>query len=142
MVPHKPIDPEREEQEKLDIDNLFSEDSADDLFITRSLKTLPSVEVPSAFLPNVMSQVYEYHHREKIRPAAVAWICLTLLLLCLALFSWDVADHMKDGEQPTFGAAFSYKLDQIQKARLKQLPQQPEFSFHPGKWFTVLPVSS
>ena len=110
MAPNEPKEPN---QGDVDIDNLFSEDSADDLFISQSLKTLPGVEVPSAFLPNVMFQVYEYHHRERVSLPTVALFSSVLLVVACGLFAWDVSKHVGSGEHASFSHALDWKLDRI-----------------------------
>ncbi len=84
-------------------------DPDEDPFIEASMQTLESVQVPRSFLPNVMYQVYEIHHRDKISVPKTAIACLALLALSVAFYFWDVADAAARGGIP-FGEAFSLRL--------------------------------
>jgi len=99
--------PENLQNEELE-DDLF-----DDPFLSESLKNMPELEVPSGFLPNVMFQVYEYHHREKINLPTVFTIGMALLLACLGLFAWDIQDFARDHSGGSFSEALSQRLDAI-----------------------------
>lgn len=84
-----------------------------DPFLEQSLRSLPEIQVPSSFLPNVMFRVYERHARESIRiPTAIA-LTLLLLLGALLFFFLDVHDHMDRAGLETFSQALDHRIDTI-----------------------------
>ena len=87
--------------------DLFPEDP----FLSSSLSSLPSVPIPSNFLPNVMFQVYEKHHRGKISLWRVVVFSIVLTLLSCGFFIGDVLDYKEAHGKSDFQAAFSDKVD-------------------------------
>ncbi len=111
MVNH---DPEWKEDLPEDIQNIEPEDDPfEDAFLSQSLKNMPELEVPSGFLPGVMFQVYEYHHREKIHLPTVFTIGVALLVACVGLFAWDIQDFAREQGHGSFSEAFSQRMDAI-----------------------------
>lgn len=85
----------------------------DDLFeqqLSDSLKAMPPIEVPSGFLPNVMFEVYETHHREKISLPLTGLIASILFLLSGGFFVWDVMDYAAQTNATSFGEALNQKF--------------------------------
>lgn len=95
-----------------ELDALEGESSlTEDAVISRSFQSLPSVEAPPGFLPNVMFQVYEYHHREKIKWSQVILVTLLLSILSLAFFVADVQSFAEENNLSSFDKALSLKID-------------------------------
>ncbi len=90
-----------------------SDELFDDPVLSQSIRSMPAIEVPSAFLPNVMYQVFESHHRDKINLVAFAALSLTLLLLSAGLFVLDVQDYATAHQLPGFSQALSEKMNQL-----------------------------
>jgi len=88
-----------------------AEEQPEDSFVTESLRNLARIQVPATFLPNVMFQVYEKHHRRKINPRFVVLVSFTLLLLSLGFFLWDVIDYMGENSLG-FEKACESRVDQ------------------------------
>ena len=85
-------------------------DLYDDPVLTQSFKQLPVVEAPTQFLPNVMTQVYEYHHREKINMKMVVGVSLVLLAGCLTFFAMDISDFAARHDLDDFSSGLSHKI--------------------------------
>ena len=98
----------KDREEQMDPMSLAEQDA-----LALSIRNLPGVEVPPNFLPNVMYQVYEVHHREKISFPLVAGVCVLLLILCAGFFAWDVQLFAEQVDAPSFSAAFDQKLDEV-----------------------------
>jgi len=70
----------------------------EDPIIEQSIKGMPSLQVPGSFLPNVMYQVYEIHHRDRIGLGKAVLICAALLAISFGFYAWDVWDEVvRDG---------------------------------------------
>ena len=83
----------------------------EDEVLSQSIKGMPSIEVPSVFLPNVMFQVYEQHHRDKIHLPLVGLFSLLLFLLSFGFFVWDVQDYARANNLVDFQQALTRKID-------------------------------
>ena len=83
---------------------------AEDPMINQSLETLSKVDVPADFLPTVMYQVYERHHRDKVNWVFTSMISLALLISTLIFFTWDAADYGKTQNVDGFGTALTEKF--------------------------------
>lgn len=87
-------------------------EAATENWLSESIQSLPQVEVPSNFLPNVMFKVYEKHSRNLIAlPKFFGFVCL-LLFTSLIFFIWDVYDHLDGSGNTSFGQAFGQHMDQ------------------------------
>ncbi|MDJ0838901.1 MAG: hypothetical protein QNK37_20445 [Acidobacteriota bacterium] len=95
------------------LDNQTDEDVPEDPFLTETLSNLSDIRVPSEFLPNVMFQVYERHHRDRLSWPQVMLISFILIVVSTGFFAWDVLDYMKAEGLSGFGTALDRKLDLV-----------------------------
>ena len=89
------------------------QDIPEDSFISETLEGLSEIRVPSEFLPNVMFQVYERHHRDKVSWPRVIVISLVLMACSIGFFSWDVSDYRETQGLNNFKEAFDQKMDLV-----------------------------
>lgn len=90
-----------------------SQDIPEDSFISETLGGLSEIRVPSEFLPNVMFQVYERHHRDKVSWPRVFVVSLVLLACSLGFFAWDVSDYQEAQSLGSFQKALDQKMDLV-----------------------------
>ena len=88
-------------------------DIPEDSFISETLGNMEDVNVPSEFLPNVMFQVYERHHRNKLNWTIIGVTSLVLLLLTVGFFLMDVLDYRSTEQIGTFGRALELRMEQL-----------------------------
>ncbi len=101
----------RAERLPLSADSGSNDDELEDAFLTESLAGLAKVNVPAGFLPNVMSRVYEKHHREKLPPLFILGVSLALLALCALFFALDVRTYTANHQLDDFATGMAHKLD-------------------------------
>ncbi len=102
--------PRKDEMEETQSMDSEREDALlDDPVLSQSIRSLATVEVPPAFLPNVMFQVYERHHREKVSIPWVVALSLLLIIMSVGLFIWDVIEFGRAQGLDNFQQALSRK---------------------------------